>query len=121
MSDASQLPVLVVDDNEEMRRIVESVLGFYGYRAATLADGDAALAYLDANVAPYLCLIDVTLPGRSGYDLLAHIEANDHPARVVLMSGRGVDDEIASRALIGFLQKPFGFDELKVLLDQFSG
>ncbi len=121
MSDASELPVLVVDDNEEMRRIVESVLGFYGYRAASLADGEAAQAYLDANVAPYLCLFDVTLSGLSGYDLLAHVEASDHPARVVLMSGKGFDDDMASPALLGFLQKPFGFDELKVLLDQFTG
>ncbi len=121
MSDAAELPVLVVDDNEEMRGIVESVLGFYGYRAAAVADGEAALAYLDANVAPYLCMVDVTLPGLSGYDLLAHIEANDHPARVILMSGKGVDEEITSPACIGFLQKPFGFDELKSLLDQFAG
>ncbi len=121
MSDAQELPVLVVDDNEEMRRIVESVLGFHGYRAETVADGEAALAYLDANVAPYLCVVDVTLPGLSGYDLLSHIEASGHPAKVVLMSGRGVNQDIASQAFIGFLQKPFGFDELKVLLDRFAG
>ena len=121
MSGSQGLPVLVVDDNEEMRRIVESVLGFHGYNAETVADGESALAYLDANVAPYLCIVDVTLPDLSGYELLAHIEAKNHPAKVVLMSGKGISQDISSPALIGFLQKPFGFEELKALLDRFAG
>ena len=113
-------PVLIVDDNAEMLRIVESVLGFYGYEGTGVASGEDAIAYLDANVARYLCIVDVTLPGVSGYEVLDHMVATGHPARMVLMSGEGADGGLDAPNLLGFLQKPFGFDDLKVLLDDFE-
>ena len=112
--------MLIVDDNAEMLRIVESVLGFYGYVGAGVANGEDAVAYLDANVNRYLCIVDVTLPGISGYEVLDHMVARQHPARIVLMSGEGADGALDAPNLLGFLQKPFGFDDLKVLLDEFE-
>ena len=113
-------PVLIVDDNAEMLRIVESVLGFYGYVSSSVTNGEDAIAYLDANVDRYLCIVDVTLPGVSGYEVLDHMVAQRHPARIVLMSGEGADGALDSSNLLGFLQKPFGFDDLKALLDEFE-
>ena len=116
----AELPVLVVDDNREMRRVVESVLGFHGYSSHSLTSGEAALEYLDAHVAPYLCLIDVTLPGMSGQEVVAAMVGRRHPARVILMSGKGIDMENMPECVVGFLLKPFGFDELKSLLETYA-
>ncbi len=113
-------PVLIVDDNAEMLRVVERVLGYYDYAGVSVASGEDAVAYLDANVDRYLCMVDVTLPGITGYDVLDHVVARQHPAQIVLMSGAGAVGALDAPNLLGFLQKPFGFEDLKALLDVFE-
>lgn len=62
--------VLVVDDHELSRKHLRTVLSFHGYTVST-ADGAAQARALMQQEAPHAVLLDLQMPGESGYELLA--------------------------------------------------
>jgi len=75
--------ILVVDDDDSLRRVLEVQLQQMGYRVNTAKNGEAALAQLRDS--PHdLILTDLRMPGVSGLDLLKNIRAA-HPETVVIM------------------------------------
>lgn len=120
VSDSAGLPegalhgdeqVLLVEDDDSVRRAVQVMLEEFGYHVQTAASGEAALELLAAQTSlPQLLLIDVVMPGLSGRELAARVLAH-HPAiKVLYMSGYTDDitlrEELAD-AQVMFLQKPF--------------
>jgi DNA-binding response OmpR family regulator len=122
--------VLVVDDDEGVRKTMERLLRAYGYYAATAATVDEALALLGATTIQAV-ILDVGLESglhsdETGLELLATIrgrrEFDDAP--VLIFTGRGLSDE--QKATIrrhgAFLfQKPEGFHSLVNFLDTLTG
>lgn len=115
--DNDKPPILVVDDNKEMLLVVGRVVEYFGYTCEGFSTGEDLVDYMDDNAGTFLCIVDVTLPGMSGYELVDYIDASNNPSRIILMSGEGPDGEFDSPSLIGYLLKPFGFAELQHLLD----
>jgi DNA-binding response OmpR family regulator len=66
--EASPPTILVVDDNRDNAEIVRQLLETGGYRVIVAHDGDEALAMFDA-ARPALVLLDVMMPGRSGWEV----------------------------------------------------
>jgi len=92
--------VLVVDDDTEIAELMRDFLASAGYTVVTAEDGAAALATLDR--APVDCLIiDVMMPGQSGFDLCRQVrETRDVP--ILFLSAREGDiDKIRGLALGG--------------------
>lgn len=86
------------------------ILGEEGFEVVTAADGDAALARL-AEADPEIVLVDVSLPGRSGYQLCEYIKGHpEHRRRRVVLLGSLLDAvdtaEAARVGADGVLQKP---------------
>lgn len=79
----SQGRVLVVDDDESLRRVLQVQLQDLGYEVATASDGNDALASL-ARSASELVLTDLRMPGMSGIELLKRIR-DEHPEIVVVV------------------------------------
>jgi PAS domain S-box-containing protein len=111
--------VLVVEDDEAVRRLVVTVLRGAGYEVVAAEDGDAALAIAGARERPLdLVLCDVVLPDRSGVEVARRITALCPSARTLLMSGHAQDAIARSaghgRPLRGsrFIAKPFGPEAL---------
>ena len=108
--------ILYIEDNDDLRDTIGSLMEGEGREVVTCATGEEALA-VDA-VAPFdLVVTDVSLPGISGTDLARRVLA-DQPLRwVVLCSGYSFGN-----ALSGFgpnvraLTKPFELDELEALI-----
>ncbi|MGH7461154.1 MAG: response regulator [Longimicrobiales bacterium] len=77
--------VLIVEDNEDNRHIYETILRHHGYDVLTAADGqdglDAAL-----REAPDLVLLDISLPGLSGWEIAEHLSAEQHTRDMVLVA-----------------------------------
>ena len=110
--------ILLADDSPHAQRMGERILREEGYEVVTVTDGNTALVRL-SDVDPDLVLADVTLPGRSGYDVCREIK--NHPrfrhVRVVLTAGllERIDEaEAVSVQSDGLLKKPF---EATALLD----
>ncbi|MEK7409705.1 MAG: response regulator [Acidobacteriota bacterium] len=102
--------ILLADDSPHARRMGELILLQEGHEVVCVIDGETALARLD-DVDPDLILADVSLPGKSGYDICRFVKA--HPrhrhARVVLLAGPldPVDEKELRRVNAdGLLRKP---------------
>ncbi len=109
--------VLVVDDHEVVRRVIQHVLQPLALDVIEAADPQTALE-LAQTYRMDLLLLDTNLPGMDGFALMKRLKAIPHLAAVpmIILSSRGsADDEI--RALeagaAGFLSKPFRTQELR--------
>jgi DNA-binding NarL/FixJ family response regulator len=107
--------VLVVDDDPGLRSLLVSVLGAAGLDVVEANDGGRAVAAVDEE-RPELVILDVDLPGLSGYEVCHQLRAKFATLPILLLSGERVEsyDRVAG-LLLGaddFMQKPFATDEL---------
>jgi CheY-like chemotaxis protein len=108
--------VLVVDDEEIVRRTSARLLSSLGYEPVPVAGGREALAWLDARGAPPAAvLLDLAMPEMDGRTLFRELRRR-HPAlRVVVCSGfsqTGGAQELLSAGAVAFVQKPYRTIEL---------
>lgn len=103
--------VLVVDDQPAIRRALAAVLAPLRCRVVEAASGaDALLRLVDGEFA--VVLLDVVLPGLSGFDVAELVRQRDRTAStpIVFLTGRGADDDLVERAYrigaVDFLAKP---------------
>ncbi|MBZ9936548.1 sigma-54 dependent transcriptional regulator [Mesorhizobium sp. BR1-1-16] len=112
MSEA--LPVVLVEDDPDMRAATAQTLELAGYQPRVFAAAAAALAALDANF-PGVVVSDIRMPRLSGLQLFERIRALDPDLPVILVTGHG-DVELAVSALkhgaYDFISKPFASDRL---------
>jgi two-component system catabolic regulation response regulator CreB len=106
--------ILVVDDEPHIREVVGSYLAREGHEVRYAADGDAALAAaLDQE--PDLIVLDVMLPGRSGFDVLRDLRTAGRRSAVILLTARDdVIDRVAGLEIGAddYVTKPFEPREL---------
>jgi DNA-binding NtrC family response regulator len=112
--------VLVVDDDEAILTALGDALEALGWEVSTATTAAAALDAFAAGE-PDAVLLDVMLPDKSGLEVLEQIKTAGEATPVVMMSGGGTID-VAVRAMRAgaehFLQKPFDFANLEILLEQ---
>jgi CheY-like chemotaxis protein len=101
--------ILVVDDDPVIRGMMADILDFEGYAIAVARNGLEALKML-RSAEDYLVFLDIMMPGMSGKDLCAVLEANPQQRKrhiIVLMSAIDNLEEAASLKVDAILQKPF--------------
>jgi cyclic di-GMP phosphodiesterase len=108
--------ILVADDNQSARDMLEMMLRTHGYRVFAVADGPAALAVLQQEPVD-MALIDVVMPGQSGFAVCraAKDRSETRLTPIVLITGLGrVDDRIRGieAGADDFLNKPVRKEEL---------
>ncbi|HYK06343.1 MAG TPA: PAS domain S-box protein [Gaiellaceae bacterium] len=106
--------VLVVEDEEVIRGLVEQVLRGEGYEVLLAADGAEALELAGCNRVDVL-LTDLTMPGIGGHDLADRLRAAAPELKVMFMSGFAEGNDFSTSALppaTAFLEKPFTFSML---------
>ena len=113
---AKAAKILVVDDTPQNVKLLADILGAKGYVAVTAASGEEGLAKLAAED-PDLVLLDVMMPGLSGYDVCKRIRANPDTALlpVVLVTSLDPHQERVKGIEAGaddFLSKPINQPEL---------
>ncbi len=110
--------VLVVDDEESLRHMLQLMLRKEGYQVIVAADVEAALAQMDSQGFD-IVITDLRMPGRSGLELVDEIARRGLPSTVVVMTAYGSRDvaiEAMKRGAYDYLSKPFASDELVLLL-----
>ena len=104
--------ILIVDDDAEIRELLELLLSGEGYAVRQAENGEAALAMLDAGID--LVILDVMMPGLSGYKTCARIrETSNVP--ILFLTARGMDTDLTLGFSAGgddYLSKPFSNAEL---------
>lgn len=109
--------VLVIDDEEDIRDVVQAVLARKGFRVITADDGPRGIDLFRQHAAEIdLVLLDLTMPGMSGEEAMQHIAAIRPDAKIVLSSGYSQDETYgrlsSGRSPAGFVQKPYTVDAL---------
>lgn len=109
--------VLVVDDDESIRRFLEIALRVRGYDVYEAAGARAALAAVPA-VRPDVIILDLGLPDGDGVNLTKQLRAANHAAILVLSVRDQEEDKVAAleAGAEDYLTKPFGIDELHARL-----
>jgi two-component system cell cycle response regulator len=102
--------ILVVDDERDNRELLDVILSWEGFAVSTASDGEAALAAA-ASHAPHLILLDVMMPGMSGYDVTRRLKkdaATKHIPIILVTALAGPDARAqgVSAGADGFLAKP---------------
>lgn len=111
--------ILVVDDDDPIRRLVSHRLEAAGYSVRTCSDGREAADALEDGYAPRLVVLDVMMPRLDGTRLLRMIRNGDFPASaetpVVMLTSRGREDDVLEGFESGandYVTKPFRAAEL---------
>ena len=104
---------LVVEDEESVRQVLVDSLRASGFEVDEASDGLRGLAAIQGRQDYRVVLMDLTMPGMGGDELLPHLRSRCPRAKVVLMSG--YTDTRATEA-DAFLAKPFKLGDLKAVL-----
>jgi DNA-binding NtrC family response regulator len=112
------LRILYVEDNDDLRETIGMLLESDEREVATVPNAEAALAAWQAERFDVL-VTDVSLPGKSGTALARELLAVDPQQWIVLCSGYGFGDAIATLGPnVRALPKPFELEELDALMDE---
>lgn len=103
--------ILVVDDEDGLRRPVRRALERQGYVVLEAQNGQQALDHLSGGTAVIdLLVCDVAMPGMTGIELIERIGSSTRTPRILLMSGYADDETLHGNRIpagTGFLGKPF--------------
>lgn len=113
-----QTTVLVVDDEETILQLTRRMLERSGYKVVTAADGPSAVAIVQGNPAAVdLVLLDMTMPGMTGDQVLWRLRRLGYTAPILISSGYSLGGGIQELVEVpgganGFLPKPYSVQEL---------
>jgi CheY-like chemotaxis protein len=111
--------ILVVDDDPDIRQLLQDRLRAKGYRAQSAADGVQALEAVRAETFEGM-ILDISLPSMDGMDVLRQIRKWDQQIPIVMVTASG-SKELAVRAISmgaqAYLLKPFDVDELQRIVE----
>ena len=117
--------VLLVEDEESLRKVMKDLLERDGYAVAEAADGISALDQVD-RVAPDVIMLDLNLPGLDGYHVLQQLRSRAATSRipVIVLTAKGDEDNEVRVFQLGaddFLTKPFRAKALSARLEAVLG
>lgn len=114
----------MVDDEEEICRLLEAYLTVAGFQVSAARSGREALALLERG-SPDLILLDLTMPEMDGLETLGRIRERGVTAKVLVLTGHGTVQrarEAMALQVREFLGKPFDLDRLlKIVTEEVEG
>jgi DNA-binding NtrC family response regulator len=115
-------PILIVDDDDDLRRALADILAPL-FKVISASNGNEALELIRKE-RPRLVLLDVSMPGLSGLEVLAAAKA-EAPAPIVVMLTSQQDVDIAAKALnlgaVEYVTKPFDADYIRAEVSRLIG
>jgi two-component system KDP operon response regulator KdpE len=114
MTGADRTPVLVVEDEPSIRRLLRTALTANGFHVLESANGQDAFAEI-AAAKPELILLDLGLPDMDGLDIIRRLRSEGDRTPIVVLSSRGEEAVKVDALDLGaddYVTKPFGIAEL---------
>ncbi len=122
MNDDLKIRLLVVDDEQSIRKLCMTIGNTLGYACTEAESAEAALAKLDADV-PDLVLTDLKLPTLSGVELLKQAKMILPRAEIAIMTGHGSIESAVDAMKLGaydYIEKPFRVEKMRLLLQRMA-
>lgn len=117
--------ILLVDDTDMVLEAVKEILEALGYMVFIARSGKEAIEVYENNKEKIdLIILDIIMPGISGGETYDRLKEINLDSKVLLSSGYGVEDqatEILKRGCNGFIQKPFGIENLSHKIREILG
>lgn len=114
--------LLLVDDEDPLRRIARDLLEFQGYTVFEAPSGEKALEiYREQGGVIDVVLLDLAMPGMDGRETFHALRAVNPRVKVILASGyaAGADAvEMLGQGLRAFIEKPYRIEELNATIDR---
>ena len=121
---SSKGPVLVVDDDPDMREAVHDALVDEGYETVEAGGGQEALDYLRSNSLPSMILLDWNMAPMNGPQFMAEVAKEPALSRipvVLLTADARAPDKAKSNPFVGYLMKPVNLDALLEMVGRYCG
>ena len=117
--------VLIADDEPNIVVSLEFLMKREGYQVLVARDGVQALATIQSE-RPALVLLDVMMPGKTGFEVCQAVRADDTLAgvKIVLLTAKGRDTDVAKGVALGadaYVTKPFSTKELAARVRELLG
>jgi two-component system, NtrC family, response regulator len=112
--------ILLIDDDDSLRRVMEFSLTEAGYKVQTAASGEEGLALFARGLFDAV-ITDITMPGMSGMEVLAKIRERGDGLPVIVITAYGTIEsavEAMKQGAFDYITKPFNRDELRLTLDK---
>lgn len=112
--------IIAIDDEINIRRLLTKELGEAGFEVQTAETGEQGLALIDGGGFD-LALVDLRLPGMSGFDVIKNMRRMSSPPETIVLTGHGDIKTAVESMKLGvrdFATKPFKLSELIPLIDQ---
>jgi len=122
MSDDLKIKLLVVDDEQSIRRLCMTIGTSLGFTCAEAESAETAAARLETDP-PDLVLTDLKLPSQSGVELLKQIKGVLPRTEVAIMTGHGSIESAVDAMKIGaydYIEKPFRVEKMRLLLQRMA-
>jgi DNA-binding NtrC family response regulator len=122
MSDEMKTRLLVVDDEQSIRRLCMTIGNTLGYVCMEAESAEAALGKLESD-APDLILTDLKLPAMSGVELLKQTKRLLPHAEIAIMTGHGSIESAVDAMKLGaydYIEKPFRVEKMRLLLQRMA-
>ena len=106
--------VLIVEDDRDTREMLGRFLELEGFHVQTAANGELALAVLQAEEPPSVIILDLMMPVMNGWQFRVAQQSDPNLSQipVVVVTAAGVRDDIPAINADGWLSKPVDFDRL---------
>jgi len=122
--DEERETILLVEDEERVRRLARRVLELLGYRALTAGDGQKALEVFRSAGKVALVIVDMAMPGIGGRDLMRELRTLDPELKGVIITGYALDEDIQALREEGIedvIYKPFDVSTLEEVVHRALG
>lgn len=104
----------MVEDNEDLAFGLRTVLEFEGYGVEVADTGEAGLSFVE-DTSPDLLILDLMLPGKSGFEVLRELRGSGHRFPVLILTARSQESDVVLGFDVGaddYVTKPFSTAEL---------
>lgn len=116
---SSAVEILLVEDDENLGFLIKDSLDAHGWKVNLFADGEKGLSAFMSQ--PYdLCILDVMLPKKDGFDLAKNIRTFNQHVPIVFLTARGMTADRIRGFQVGaddYVTKPFSIEEFRYRLE----
>ncbi len=122
MSDSIKVRLLVVDDEQSIRKLCMTIGTSLGYTCSEAESAEAAVSRIEQD-SPDLILTDLKLPTQSGVELLRQAKALFPHVEIAIMTGHGSIESAVDAMKLGaydYIEKPFRVEKMRLLLQRMA-